>query len=62
MLIGSDHRHLIPLSIILGAAILIVADGVGQVILFPSTIPVGIITSMLGGPLFIYLLIRRYRR
>lgn len=60
MIIGSDHRHLIPLSIILGAIILIVADGVGQVILYPSVIPVGIITSMLGGPLFIYLLIRRY--
>jgi len=62
MIIGSDHRHLIPLSIILGAIILIVADGVGQVILYPSVIPVGIITSMLGGPLFIYLLIRRYGR
>jgi iron complex transport system permease protein len=62
MIIGSDHRYLIPLSIIIGAIILIIADGVGQVILYPSVIPVGIITSMLGGPLFIYLLIRRYRR
>jgi iron complex transport system permease protein len=62
MIIGSDHRYLIPLSIILGAIILLVADGVGQVILYPSVIPVGIITSMLGGPLFIYLLIRRYRK
>lgn len=62
MIIGSDHRHLIPLSIILGAIILIAADGLGQVILYPSVIPVGIITSMLGGPLFIYLLIRRYRK
>jgi iron complex transport system permease protein len=62
MLIGSDHRYLIPLSIILGAIILIIADGVGQVILYPSVVPVGIITSMLGGPLFIYLLIRRYRK
>jgi iron complex transport system permease protein len=62
MIIGSDHRYLIPLSIILGAIILIIADGVGQVILYPSVIPVGIITSMLGGPLFIYLLIRRYRK
>ncbi len=62
MLIGSDHRYLIPLSIILGGIILILADGVGQVILYPSVIPVGIITSMLGGPLFIYLLIRRYRK
>jgi iron complex transport system permease protein len=62
MIIGSDHRYLIPLSIILGAIILIIADGVGQVILYPSVIPVGIITSLLGGPLFIYLLIRRYRK
>jgi iron complex transport system permease protein len=62
MIIGSDHRYLIPLSIILGAIFLIIADGVGQVILYPSVIPVGIITSMLGGPLFIYLLIRRYRK
>jgi len=61
MIIGSDHRHLIPLSIILGAIVLVTADGVGQVILYPSVVPVGIITSMLGGPLFIYLLIRRYR-
>jgi len=61
MIIGSDHRYLIPLSVILGAIVLIVADGVGQVILYPSVIPVGIVTSMLGGPLFIYLLIRRYR-
>jgi iron complex transport system permease protein len=62
MIIGSDHRHLIPLSIIMGAIILIIADGVGQVVLYPSVVPVGIITSMLGGPLFIYLLIRRYRK
>jgi len=62
MIIGSDHRYLIPLSIILGAILLIIADGVGQVILYPSVVPVGIITSMLGGPLFIYLLIRRYRK
>ena len=62
MLIGSDHRYLIPLSVIFGAIILLIADGVGLVILYPAVIPVGIITSMLGGPLFIYLLIRRYRK
>jgi len=62
MIIGSDHRYLIPLSVILGAIILLVADGVGQVILYPAVIPVGIITSLLGGPLFIYLLVRRYRK
>ena len=61
MIIGSDHRYLIPLSIILGGVFLVTADGIGQIILYPSVVPVGIITSMLGGPLFIYLLIRRYR-
>ncbi len=61
MLIGGDHRYLIPFSMILGAIILLIADGVGLVILYPSVIPVGIITSMSGGPLFIYLLVRRYR-
>lgn len=62
MLIGGDHRYLIPLSMILGAIIILIADGIGLIILYPSVIPVGIITSMCGGPLFIYLLIRRYRQ
>lgn len=62
MLIGADHRYLIPVSIILGAIILVVSDFIGKTIIDPSVIPVGIITSLLGGPLFIYLLIRRYRQ
>lgn len=62
MLIGSDHRYLIPLSIVIGAIIIVVSDAVGQIILYPKVLPVGIITSMLGGPMFIYLLVRRYRR
>lgn len=63
MIIGSDHRYLIPLSCILGSIIIIIADVAGQFI-FPSlgVIPVGILTSFLGGPLLIYLLIRRYRK
>jgi len=61
MILGGDHRYLIPGAMILGAAILLVSDVVGMRIVSPTVIPVGIITSMLGGPLFIYLLIRRYR-
>lgn len=61
MIIGGDHRYLIPTSMIIGSAILVAADLVGKEILAPEVIPVGIITSLLGGPLFIYLLIRRYR-
>lgn len=62
LIIGSDHRFLIPMSMVLGSLILVSADGVGMVVLYPSVVPVGIITSMLGGPMFIYLLVRRYRR
>ncbi|MDR0887827.1 MAG: iron ABC transporter permease [Candidatus Methanoplasma sp.] len=61
MIIGGDHRYLIPAAIILGAIILLISDIVGMNVIYPVVIPVGIITSVLGGPLFIYLLIRRYR-
>ena len=61
MIIGGDHRYLIPGAMIIGALIMLVSDIVGMNIMHPMVIPVGIITSMLGGPLFIYLLIRRYR-
>lgn len=62
MLVGADHRHLIPASMMLGAMIMIISDLVGRTVLQPEMLPAGIITSMLGGPLFIYLLVRRYRR
>ena len=61
MIIGSDHRYLIPGSMFLGAIILLRADCVGQS-LFTFTLPVGIITSFLGGPLFLFLLIKGYKR
>lgn len=71
-LIGNDHRFLIPGSMLLGSLILLVSDTVGRNmgdILnwafgpgYPSfIIPVGIITSFIGGPLFIYILVRGYR-
>jgi len=62
MIIGGDHRYLIPASMAIGALIIVVSDQVGMNILSPEVIPVGIITSMIGGPLFIYLLIRGYKR
>jgi len=60
-LIGSDHRYLIPASVMLGAIILLVSNTIGLNLLGGQVIPVGIITSIMGGPLFIALLIRRYR-
>ena len=61
MIIGGDHRYLIPAAMIIGAMIMLASDVIGMNIMSPMVLPVGIITSMLGGPLFIYLLIRRYR-
>ena len=59
--IGGDHRYVLPGSMVVGAIILLISDCVGQTLL-PFVMPVGIITSFLGGPLFLYLLIRGYRK
>jgi ABC-type Fe3+-siderophore transport system, permease component len=62
MLIGNDHRYLIPCSIILGSLMLLGADTVGRLIIMPTEIPVGIVTALLGVPFFIYLLVSKRRR
>ena len=61
LVVGADHRRLIPASIMAGAAFLILADLAARTVLRPEEIPVGAITAILGGPFFIYLL-RRERR
>lgn len=58
-IIGSDHRHTLFAAPLIGASILLIADTVSRTVLSPLVLPVGILTSMLGGPLFIYLLLRR---
>lgn len=62
MLIGSDHRFLIPCSALIGACLLLCADTVGRLILAPTEIPVGIVTSLLGVPFFIYILLTKRRK
>jgi iron complex transport system permease protein len=57
--IGADHRMLIPCSFLVGAAFLIVCDTLARTLLAPVEIPVGVITAMLGGPFFLWLLRRR---
>jgi len=56
-LLGGDHRFLLVASPIIGAFILLAADTIARTILSPMILPVGILTSLLGGPLFIYLLV-----
>ncbi|MFB0519959.1 MAG: FecCD family ABC transporter permease [Desulfatiglandales bacterium] len=62
MLLGPDHRLLIPASALGGAVFLIAADTVARTILSPSELPVGVITAFLGAPFFIYLLKQRGSR
>ncbi|MDP3563697.1 MAG: iron ABC transporter permease, partial [Methanoregula sp.] len=58
MLIGNDHRYLIPASALLGALILLVSDTAARTILSPIEIPVGIIMYIVGGLFFLYLILR----
>ena len=59
LLIGPDHRHLLPASALLGAALLTVTDTLGRTVIAPRELPVGIITAIFGAPLFLYLLRKR---
>ena len=61
MVIGGDNRFLIPASGLFGAALLLGADTVARTIIAPVILPVGVITAFTGGPLFLYLIMRRRR-
>ncbi len=58
--IGPDHRLLIPASALLGAILLLAADTFARTIVSPAEMPVGILTSLIGGPFFLWLLIKQY--
>ena len=58
ILIGSDYRHLIPLSIIGGALMLTASDILARILLAPQEIPVGVITAVSGAPFFLWILNR----
>ncbi|MDF0591433.1 FecCD family ABC transporter permease [Candidatus Methanocrinis natronophilus] len=62
MILGGDHRFLIPASGILGASVLIAADGVAMNIIAPTVIPTGIMTSVIGVPFFMYLMLKGRRK
>jgi iron complex transport system permease protein len=62
MLVGPDHRILLPACCGVGGAFLIVCDAVARTVLAPAELPVGVLTAMMGGPFMIWLLIRQKRR
>jgi len=59
LIVGPDHRLVLPAAILFGAAFLVGCDLVARTILAPVELPVGIITALLGGPFFLWLLIRK---
>ncbi len=59
MLVGPDHRRLLPLSLVAGGAFLLVMDTLARNLLAPLELPVGILTSLIGAPFFIWLLMRK---
>ena len=59
MFVGADNRYLVPASMAFGALLLIVADLVGRTVISPAVLQVGVVTSFIGGPLFLYLVVRQ---
>jgi iron complex transport system permease protein len=61
LVLGPDHRLLLPASVLCGATVMVVADLVARVVLAPVELPVGIVTAIAGGPVFVWLLVRSRR-
>jgi iron complex transport system permease protein len=61
MALGSDHRLIMPASIVLGAMLMLFADLIARTVLSPMELPVGAITAMIGTPIFAYMLMRKGR-
>jgi iron complex transport system permease protein len=62
MVIGPDHRFLLPASALLGGSLLVVADVVARTIVSPAELPIGILTAGVGGPFFLWMLLRQRSR
>ncbi|MFY9941975.1 MAG: iron chelate uptake ABC transporter family permease subunit, partial [Desulfobacterales bacterium] len=60
-LVGEENSLLIPFSAILGSLLLLLADTVGRVLIGSGALPVGVVTSFMGAPMFLFLLMRGRR-
>jgi iron complex transport system permease protein len=59
LLVGSDHRIVLPASALFGAAFLVLCDLAARTLMSPLEIPVGVVTALIGGPFFLWLLVKR---
>lgn len=57
--LGGDHRLLLPASLLSGAILLLLADTLARTLVAPAEMPVGLLTSLIGGPWFLWLILRR---
>lgn len=62
ILVGADHRRLLPAAAILGAGLLVLADALARTVVSPAELPLGIVTASVGSPFFLALLVRERRR
>lgn len=58
MVLGAHHRYLLPASVLAGALVLTLADWLARVVVSPAELPIGLVTSLVGGPFFFWLLSR----
>jgi iron complex transport system permease protein len=59
LMVGSDHRIVLPASALFGAAFLVLCDLAARTLMSPLEIPVGVVTALIGGPFFLWLLVKR---
>lgn len=59
---GPDHRLLLPASALLGGSLLLLADLFARTVIIPAELPIGVVTALVGGPFFLWLLLRGSRR
>ena len=56
LIVGPDHRHVLPLSALFGAMLLTLADIIARTSVAPAELPIGVLTALIGGPVFLWLL------
>jgi iron complex transport system permease protein len=59
LLVGADHRLVLPAATLFGAAFLVLCDVIARTVMAPVEIPVGVVTALIGGPFFLWLLVRQ---
>jgi iron complex transport system permease protein len=56
LLVGTSYRRILPISVIVGAAFLVFADTIARTVLAPSELPLGVVTALVGAPVFVIIL------